>query len=65
MRITQKVNDVYNAKLSAYYFYVKTKISVGFQICISVPLYYASVDIVNDEGSFQVSPKAEFTSPLL
>ena len=64
MRITQKVNDVYNAKLSAYYFYVKTKISVGFQICISVPLNYASVDIVNDEGSFQVSPKAEFTSPL-
>ena len=28
----------YNAKSSAYYFYVKTKISVEFSICISVPL---------------------------
>ena len=28
----------YNAKPSAYYFYVRTKISVDFQICISVPL---------------------------
>ena len=28
----------YNAKLSADYFYVKTKISIDFQICISVPL---------------------------
>ena len=28
----------YNAELSAYYFYVKTKISIDFQICISVPL---------------------------
>ena len=26
------------AKASAYYFYVKTKISVDFQICISVQL---------------------------
>ena len=42
MRITQKVNDVYNAKLLAYYFYVKTKISVGFQICISVHLMSVS-----------------------
>ena len=28
----------YNAKPSADYFYVKTKISIDFQICISVPL---------------------------
>ena len=28
----------YDAKPSAYYFQVKTKISVDFQICISVPL---------------------------
>ena len=28
----------YNAKPSTYYFYVKTNISVHFQICISVPL---------------------------
>ena len=27
-----------DAKLSAYYFYVKTKILVDFHICISVPL---------------------------
>ena len=26
-----------NAKPSAYYFYVKTKISVEFRICINVP----------------------------
>ena len=35
--ITQKVNAVM-LKPSAYYFYVKTKIYVDFQICISVPL---------------------------
>ena len=28
----------YDAKLLAYYFYMKTKISADFQICISVPL---------------------------
>ena len=28
----------YNAKPSAYYFYVRTKISAEFYICISVPL---------------------------
>ena len=28
----------YNAKPLAYYFCVKTKMSVDFQICISVPL---------------------------
>ena len=33
-----KAKCYYNAKPSAYYFYVKTKISVDFQICISVPL---------------------------
>ena len=27
-----------NAKPSTYYFYVKTKLSVDFRICISVPL---------------------------
>ena len=31
----------YNAKTSAYYFYVKTIISVDFQICISVPLIFS------------------------
>ena len=30
----------YNAKPSAYFFYVKTKMSVDFQICISVPLCF-------------------------
>ena len=38
MRITQKVNAAVMAKLSAHYFYLKTNISVDFQICISVPL---------------------------
>ena len=28
------------------------------------PLNDASVDIVDDEGSFQFSPEAEFASPL-
>ena len=28
----------FNAKLSAYCFYVKTKLTIDFQICISVPL---------------------------
>ena len=30
--------DKKNAKPSAYYFYVKTKMSVDFHICIIVPL---------------------------
>ena len=33
-----KIKCCYNAKPSAYYFYLKTKISVDFQICISVHL---------------------------
>ena len=33
-----KSQRCYNAKRSPYYFYVKTKISVDFHICISVPL---------------------------
>ena len=33
-----KSKRCYNAKPSAYYFYVKTKLSVDFRICISVPL---------------------------
>ena len=33
-----KIKSCCNAKPSANYFYVKTKISVDFQICISVPL---------------------------
>ena len=32
------LKSCYNAKPLAYYFYVKTKISIDFQICISVPL---------------------------
>ena len=44
---TQKVNAD-NAKPSAYYFYVKTKVSVDFQICISVPLmFYAPLPLTN------------------
>ena len=35
MRISQKGKDL---KSSAYYFHVNTKISIDFQICISVPL---------------------------
>ena len=33
----------YNAKHSAYHLYVKTKISVDFQICISVPLTWENM----------------------
>ena len=38
MRISQKSKHCYNAKPSAYHFYVKTKILVDLHICISVPL---------------------------
>ena len=33
-----KVKQCYNAKPSAYHFYVKKKILVDFHICIAVPL---------------------------
>ena len=33
-----KSKRCYNAKPSAYYFYMKTKISLDFHICIGVPL---------------------------
>ena len=36
----------YTAKLSTYYFYVKTKISIDFENCISVPLITA-IDFLN------------------
>ena len=36
MRLSQKLND--NLKFSAYCFYMKTKITLNFRICISVPL---------------------------
>ena len=45
----------YNAKPSAYYFYVKRKISVDFQICISVPLTPLSFKISLKDKSFHVS----------
>ena len=46
-----KSNCYYNAKPSAYYFHVKTKISVDFHICISVPLMWLNKDriIIYDE----------------
>ena len=36
--ISQKNKQFHNVKPSAYHFYMKTKISVEFHICISVPL---------------------------
>ena len=36
----KKRKRYHNAKLSAYYFYVKTKISLDSQTCISVSLIY-------------------------
>ena len=39
-----KIKRCYNSKLSAYYFQVKTKISVEFHICISVP--YKKINIL-------------------
>ena len=38
MRITQKVNAVIMLKSTGYYFYMKTKTSEDFHICINVPL---------------------------
>ena len=38
VRITQKVNAVIMRNLPYNFFYLKTKISVDFQICMSVPL---------------------------
>ena len=35
---SSKSKCCYHAEPSAYYFYVKTNISIDFQICISVPL---------------------------
>ena len=35
---SSKSKCYFKAKPSAYYFYVKTKITADFQICISVPL---------------------------
>ena len=51
MRITQKVNDVYKAKPWAYYFDVKLRIYVDFQICISVPLIKISITLPMDRYS--------------
>ena len=39
--MTQKRKLFYNAKPSAYYFYVKAIISVDFQICVSVLLIFS------------------------
>ena len=33
-------------------------------LCITISSNDASADIVDDEGSFEFSPKAEFASPL-
>ena len=41
----------YNVESSAWYFYVKTKISWGFKICISVPLNVNHSDSRNDARS--------------
>ena len=38
MRISQKVKGVFKGKSSTYYFHMKTKILVDFQISISVRL---------------------------
>ena len=38
MTHNSKSKGCYNVKHSAYYFYVKTKVSVDLQTCISVPL---------------------------
>ena len=38
MSISQKNKRSFNVKPSTYYFHMKTKILVDFQICISAPL---------------------------
>ena len=38
MRVTQKINAVMMLKPTAYYSYMKTKISEDFHVCISIPL---------------------------
>ena len=43
---------------SIYFILLPTRVS-----SLLSPLNYASGDIVDDEGSFQFSPEAEFTSP--
>ena len=35
--ISQKVKSILNIKSTTYYFHMKTKVLVDFQICISVP----------------------------
>ena len=49
---------------SIYYFLLLTKFIHINSFNITVSLCNASVDIVDDEDSFEVSPKAKFTSPL-
>ena len=47
-------------KPSAYYFYVKTKISVDFQICITVPLKkYMQLEKLQDEHNIEFNEKKD------
>ena len=45
-----KTKQYYNGRPSAYCFYVKTKILVGFHICISVPLRYKLIFFYIENG---------------
>ena len=47
-----------------YYFLLLTKFIHINSFNITISLYNASADIVDNEDSFEVSPKAKFTSPL-
>ena len=46
----------YNAKPLAYYFYVKTKITIDFQICINVKLFDVNFGEVH-RFLFIITPK--------
>ena len=65
MRVTQKVNAVMMLKPTAYYSYMKTKISEAFHICISILLTNDKkiIEILNEIFTFRHFLKFSFQLP--
>ena len=60
-----KSKQCHKAKLSAYYFYVKTKKLVYFHICISVPLRWSEKHFTSLLKGFHQSKRYNCESPAL
>ena len=52
MGVHSSKGKCYNVKPMAYYFYVKTKISVDFQVCITVPLRGSGFNLTGCDSWF-------------